>query len=257
MKHANFLEPTQIDGLGPRYQNHPGPYAIDDVDLNRVFPGILEVQAEPYLEAHVRGDANPPNLRFLTRVVAYTEPKKVLEVGTFRGKTAYNFALNTPTDSEIITIALPKDMISTQIPGYGTDYAYFQSRNEIGDVFKGKPEGKKIRQIIADSRSIVCQQQLDTLLKGVPIDFAFIDASHDHDAVKANFEELVLPRMRTNGIVVFDNYSDLQTHPGVAHYLTSKAYEDGYVFYWYAPLNEKTSCVLFINDPESRNRQWR
>jgi len=256
MKQVHFLEPMRIDEFGPRYVRHPGPFAISDVDLEKIFPGIQNVNAEPHIGQHIKGDTDPPNLELITRLVKYLEPKVVLEVGTFRGKTAYNMALAAPSNSQVITIALPKDMIRGTVPGYGTDAAYFQDRQEIGTVFKGTPQQNKIRQIYADSRSLDCQQQLDKLLAD-EIDFTFIDAGHDFEGVKSDFEELVLPRMKRDGVVVFDNYGHLKTQVGVAHYLTSKAYEDGYVFYWYAPVAQNTSCVLFQNNLLSRNRQWR
>lgn len=259
MNPVNFLNPTEISGLGPRYVRHPGPFAITDADLDKMFPGIAAIQTEPYVEQHVKGDADPPNLVLLTRVIRYLQPARLLEVGTFRGKTTYNFAIHSPSDARVYTVDLPQDMLPNEVkPGYGTDFPYIQGREKIGVVFKDKLEAKKIEQIFADSNSLECERLLDELLQGGTIDFAFIDAAHDYRSVRDNFERLVQPRMTAGGVVAFDNYGDLQTHVGVSHFLQRAAHDQGIVFYWYAPLEKerKTTNVLFLNVPESTNYKW-
>ena len=89
------------------------------------------------------------------------------------------------------------------------------------------------------------------------LDLAFIDSSHDYESVKTNFERVVQSRMRKNGLVIFDDYDVLVTHPGVTHYLTRKAHDEGFVFYWFAPMGDRTSDVMFLNRPESMGYNWR
>lgn len=256
-----FVDPSTIEGLGPRYtRGHPGPYAIADPELCRMFPGIENVEINPLIGEHVKGDADPPNLRLLVRLVKYLEPSTVLEIGTFRGKTTYNFAIHTPPHTEIATIALPRERIGEcGAPIYGTDTVYFLPQDEIGTVFRGKPEERRIRQIFADAYSKDCERQVDEFLAGRGIDFAFIDAAHDFNSIRSNFENLVEPRLSEKGVVVFDNYGDLQTHMGVAHFLTQKAYFDHYALFWYAPMEKenKTTCVIFANTPEFRRNSSR
>ena len=256
---TNFLEPTRISGIGPRYKGHPGPYAITEADLAKIFPEIGDVRPVPYgVDNHVKGDADPSNLELLTRLVAHLQPKTILEIGTFRGKTTYNLALYAPPDSTVFTIDLPLDMIGeADIPGYGTDRPYFQHSSKIGKEFKGSNIEKKIQQIFADSCKKEAQTLLDEMLRDGKIDFAFIDASHDYESTKINFEELVLPRLNDGGVVVFDNYGDLATHVGISHYLQRKAHDEGYVFYWYAPLDKRTTCVIFFKSAETINRDWK
>lgn len=258
MRRGKFLEPRQIGGLGVRYSRFPGPFAIADSDLDKIFPGISDIEADITYDVHMRGDADPQNLRLISRLAKYTEPEILLEIGTFRGKTTYNLARNTPENAMVITVALPKEDVDDIKIGYGTDLEYFQTRDEIGMFFRGTEEEKKIWQVFADSRSPECARRIDAFCGQKPrIDFAFIDGSHDYESIRDDFQHLALPRMGQGGVVVFDNYGDLHTHPGVADYLTETAREKGYVFYWYAPIGERTSCVIFLNTPECIGYKWR
>ena len=257
MKQANFLKPTEIADLGERLFRHPGPYPIKDEDLEKIFPGIGHVRVEPLLiDTHIKGDLDPPDLRFLTRLVKHLEPMRILEVGTYRGRTTYNMAHSSP-DALVITIDLPREKRAGDLEYYGTDVKYFQEGKDIGIFFRGKPEESRITQVLADSLSEECKHYVDELLKGNKLDIAFIDSSHDYISVKRNFENLILPRMSEDGVVVFDDYVRPFTHVGISHYLTRKAHDDGFVFYWYAPGNEETHCVIFLNIPETRNYRWR
>ena len=132
---------------------------------------------------------------------------------------------------------------------YGTDHAYFLTRNSIGNNYKGTKEEEKITQIFADSTSTECQQYLNKLLKGNKIDFAFIDGAHDYESVKHDFEKLILPKLAEDGVVIFDDYSNLSTQPGVASFLTEKARKDNFLFYWFAPYpnpNKKIHHVSYL-----------
>lgn len=258
MRFGRVLDPVQIEGMGPRYVRHPGPYAIDELDLNRIFPGISDVQSDATSDHYAKGlpYLEPPSLRFLTRLARYMQPRSIVEVGTNWGHTTLELARHTPETTQITTIDVPKERFE-RLPGYGTDIKYFCSDDEIGREFVGTSESRKINQILSDSTSQECEELLDRALEGNTIDFAFIDAAHDYESVKANFENLVYPRLTQNGIVVFDDYVRPLTHVGVMHFLTRKAHNDGYLFYWFAPQKEVTQCAMFLNLPEAKNRDWR
>lgn len=263
MHNIKFLEPTDITDIGDRYSHYPGPYAIDKPDLEKMFPGILKTKSEEYTnEKHnyKKGDLDNQNVAFINQLVAYMKPSIILEIGTYRGRTTYNMAKNSE-HSNIITI----DIANLDTNTYSSvDMKYHQKTEKVGEYFKNTKAGEKITQIIADSLTPECQILLDAELSilapmgNKKIDFAFIDAGHDYDSVRHNFEELVLPRMKQGGVVVFDDYNRPLSIVGVTHYLLKKAYEDGYVFYWYAPRNEKhTHEVIFLNLAQSRRHTWR
>ncbi|HEC86933.1 MAG TPA: class I SAM-dependent methyltransferase [Thermoplasmatales archaeon] len=250
-----FLDPKKIEDIGKRYVHYPGPFAIDNPDLENIFPGISKTNFYVYLEDKYRkGNLENHNLRFINQLVSYIKPNIVLEIGTFNGRTTFNIAANSE-NSKIITI----DVADLGTREYsGTDLKYYKPKEEVGRFFKNTEFSKRIKQIIADSLTVDCQMLLDKELDGKKIDFALIDAGHDYDSVRHNFEELVLPRLAYGGVVVFDDYNRPLSIVGVTHYLLEKAYSDGYVFYWYAPKDSlHTNEVIFLNFPESRTYNWR
>ena len=253
----NFLKPTDIQLIGKRYNNYPGPFAIDDVDLNKIFPEINRVKTNLYTEgyyAYQKGDLSKANLNFITKLVTYLQPKTIVEIGTFRGRTTYHMA-NEAKKAKVITVDIAD--LKTNVYS-GTDLRYHQNKKDVGRAYKKSSVEDRIHQIISDSLSLECQDELDKLLGGEQIDFALIDAGHDYDSVRHNFEELILPRLAKDGVAVFDDYDRPLSIVGVSHYLLEKAYMDGYVFYWYAPMNQEwTNEVIFINNNESRCYDWR
>ena len=56
-------------------------------------------------------------LAFLALITALTNPSVIFEIGTFRGRTALNFALNSREDCIIYTLDLPRNDIDTSTLG--------------------------------------------------------------------------------------------------------------------------------------------
>lgn len=248
-----FLNPTNISGMNEIYKTYPGPFAIDETDLDKIFPKIHNTYVHEYGE-WVQGNLLECNLSFINKLVSYLRPNIILEIGTYKGRTTYNMAKNTPDTTKIITIDPCLDVNYFS----GSDARYLQKKSEVGLSYKGTEVENRITQIYEDSTTIECQKKLDKLLNGEKIDVAFIDGGHTFENIKHDFEELVLPRLNEGGVVIFDDYGRLFTVIGSVHYLAEKAREDGYVFYWYAPRKtENTNEVLFLNLPKSRNYKWR
>lgn len=244
----NHLKPEEVHRMEEIYNNYPGPYAIDETDLDKIFPGIHQTQTKEYGD-WVQGNLPLNNLKLINKIIKHTKPKILLEIGTFEGRTTYNMFKNAPDKSLIITI----DPINGGENHDGSDTRYFQKKNNIGSFYKNQDDSNRIIQIYEDSTSKICSEKVDLFLNGEEIDFAFIDGGHTYENVKKDFEELVLPRLRLGGIVVFDDYNRLYTVTGVVDYLTEKARTEGYTFYWYAPReSENTNEVIFINIPESK-----
>ena len=290
---VRYLDPRNIAGLGKRYVHHPGPYAISEAELGMIFPGMPDYTSiqhagigQETVEAggtpvnqwtpinnslkhntnHINGDADPWNLILLNRIVAHLKPKTIVEVGTFRGKTAYNLALNAPADARVITIDQPKEGLTGHETYYGTDVMYRQLQEKIGAFLREEGRNpdvvKKIRTVFTDSVSLDAHRGLDEILQGEPIDFAFIDAGHDRLSVERNYRELIMPRMRRGGVVMLDNYglANTFTHVGVSAFV-QKIAEDGNVFYFYAPndaadRHKATSCLIQPWIPECWAHRW-
>ncbi|MDE0109435.1 MAG: class I SAM-dependent methyltransferase [Bryobacterales bacterium] len=117
---------------------------------------------------------------FLRILVAAVGAKQVVEVGTFTGYSAACMAAAMPADGRLLCCDVSKEWTSI-----------------------GAPYWK--RGGLADRIDLRIAPALDTLreLPGEPpVDFAFVDADK-HNYV-AYFEAL-LPKLRTNGLLAFDN----------------------------------------------------
>jgi caffeoyl-CoA O-methyltransferase len=117
---------------------------------------------------------------FLTLLVAAVGARSAIEVGTFTGYSSICIARGLPTDGRLICI----------------------DRNEkwaeVARRYWAKAGvASKIDMRIGPGISI-----LESLDPALVLDFAFIDAAKDeYDA----YYELILPRLRTNGLIMFDN----------------------------------------------------
>ncbi|MBS0288498.1 MAG: class I SAM-dependent methyltransferase [Proteobacteria bacterium] len=116
--------------------------------------------------------------KFLQFLVALSGAKNCLELGTFTGYSALNIAKALPMDGKLITCEID------------ATYAKFAQ-----SYFNKSPHGQKIE--IKQGNSITIIPTLN-----ITFDFIFIDAD------KANYPhyyEMLLPKLRTHGLMVIDN----------------------------------------------------
>ena len=114
--------------------------------------------------------------------------KEVLEIGTYRGGTAYLFYKLLGANVTTIDISTP--MITRLV---------------LSIVSCGK-----IRAIRGDSHSYDVFEKVS----GKRYDMLFIDGDHSYEGVKKDFE-MYLPLVRQNGLIVFH---DIYSEPGVAKF---------------------------------------
>lgn len=115
----------------------------------------------------------------LSYLCAGKRPRKILEIGTYRGATTLNMALNAPL-AEVHTVD-----ITDEWGGYY--YASF-------------PEITNIRQHYGDTSKFDFEGQV-----GFGIDLCLIDGGHGYEQVR-NDTRKVLPLMSDNGILLWDDY---------------------------------------------------
>ncbi len=116
--------------------------------------------------------------RFLRSMVKITNSRSILEIGTFTGYSALCLAEGILEDGEVVT--LDKDSNAHRI---------------ASKFFERSPYKNKIVSIQGDA--------IESLKKlAGPFDLVFVDA----DKVNYNnYYELVLPKMRKGGLIIFDN----------------------------------------------------
>jgi caffeoyl-CoA O-methyltransferase len=117
---------------------------------------------------------------FLTILAAATGVKRALEIGTFTGLSSLSIARGLPSDGKLICLDQSKEW---------TDIARA--------FWKKGGVDQKIELKLGDAIPLI-----KTLPKSPPLDLVFIDADKaQYDA----YFEAVLPMVRTNGLILFDN----------------------------------------------------
>lgn len=119
------------------------------------------------------------SLCLLSRIL---EPKLVFEIGTGKGYTTLHFALNTPDDSRIITLDLPRNHAHT--PALKTtamdDLQMGLYKNVADYLFQGQPVAHKITCLHGDSAAFDF-----TPYRG-KVDLFFIDGAHSYEYVRSD-----------------------------------------------------------------------
>lgn len=117
--------------------------------------------------------------------------KAVLEIGTFRGGTLWMWCRLAEPDATIVSVDLPGGEYGG---GYDRDW-----RKRI-ERFPGSRQSLTLFQ--ADSHEEKTRRDVEKALKGIPVDFMFIDGDHTYEGVKADFEDYT-PLLAPGGLVAF------------------------------------------------------
>jgi predicted O-methyltransferase YrrM len=146
-------------------------------------------------------NARPDDIARLAFITQIVKPKKVFEIGTFRGRTALNFALNSPPDCTVYTLDLPPEEKTV-----GIARASFADRNVIsksrpGLDYEGKDVAGKIRQLYGNS------QTFDFTPFHGEMDLVYVDGAHDYEAVLSD-TMAALRMLKPDGILVWDDLAD-------------------------------------------------
>jgi hypothetical protein len=120
----------------------------------------------------------------------------VLEIGSFKGLTTLNIAMNVP-DAEIHTLDLPPNADSTATKFDTNDRTIISSRG--GYYYEGRPEGARIQQHYGDTATFNFAEI------GTGVDFCLIDAAHSYQYVR-NDTLKVLPLLTDNSLILWHDY---------------------------------------------------
>jgi predicted O-methyltransferase YrrM len=132
----------------------------------------------------------------LCHLVAARRPKKVLELGTFRGLTTLNIAMNAP-EAEIHTVDLPRCFDPADTKFENNDANIIRSRR--GYYYEERKEASRIFQHYGDTATF------DYREIGDGVDFCLIDAAHSYDYVRHD-TACLLPLMTTDGLMLWHDY---------------------------------------------------
>lgn len=132
----------------------------------------------------------------LCHLVAARHPRKVLEIGSFRGLTTLNIAMNAP-DAEIHTLDLPPNFDPAKTKFEHNDANIITTRGSC--YYAGRDEATHIRQHYGDTATF----NYETIGGGV--DFCLIDAAHSYDYVR-NDTAKALSLMANDGLLLWHDY---------------------------------------------------
>jgi predicted O-methyltransferase YrrM len=143
-------------------------------------------------------------LAYLALLTVSLQPKVIFEFGTFRGRTALNFALNSPATCRIFTIDLEPDARKEGLAHVNSADAFLIHASETGADFRESEESRKIEQLHGDSTRFDFQPFFGQ------VDLVFVDGGHDYEVARSDTRN-ALEMVRSGGVVVwhdFANYGD-------------------------------------------------
>lgn len=163
-------------------------------------------------------------LACLALITKCLEPRVVFEIGTFRGRTALNFALNAPSDATIYTLDLPPSP-DIRIEGgraLSPADARILSASETGCDYRGKPAEHKIKQLFGNS------QTFDFSAYRGACDLIYVDGAHHYDAVLRDTENAI-DMVRPGGLVLWDEFANYGDYNDVTRAVIDRLGEDAIV----------------------------
>jgi len=180
---------------------------IPRVEFAPLLESIEECRIHTYVRFESHYDAafsykteykvSPFELSVLCSLVKYLNPKNIFEIGTFRGWTVANMALNASPECKISTL----------------DLSLFESESsEIEKIFIEH----QIQRLYGDSRNFDFG-----MLRG-RVDLVFIDACHSKESVVSDTES-AFKMLSSTGTIVWHDYNP--KHPGVVDCLHEYAAE--------------------------------
>lgn len=117
------------------------------------------------------------NLLLICKLI---QPKVVFEIGTFNGYTAFHFAMNTPSDTKIYTLDLPRDKsINLKYETTLVDDRIMSKTIKMENLcFEKTNYEEQITCLFGDSATF------DFSPYNKKVDFFFIDGSHSYEYVR-------------------------------------------------------------------------
>ncbi len=176
--------------------------------VKSIFEAFAEAEDVSVVLEHKKGGgitADVKELCYLAIITRVLAPKRIFEIGTYRGRTALNFALNSPADCEVLTLDLPEGGFTTS--DHKADKQIAMSRvKHVGCEFKNHPLSSKIRQLWGDSMTFAFSPFDST------VDLVFIDGAHHYEAVVSDIRNALklLSNSERSAIVWhdFSNFGD-------------------------------------------------
>lgn len=171
-------------------------------DVFEIFPATEAVRAS--LECCAREGGVYTRLDDLIRlafIAKLVEPKTIFEIGTYKGRTALTFALNSPGDCTVYTLDLPPQAKALGMQRACTADAKIIDSSLPGLDYEGKDVSARIVQLYGNSLDF------DFTPYAGKMDLVFVDGAHDYDAVRLDTIN-ALKMLSPNGVLIWDDFAD-------------------------------------------------
>lgn len=139
----------------------------------------------------------------LLHILKETSIRRVIEIGTWEGGTAYLWAqmVDKHEDGQVFCIDIQ----------FGTNQKRevfdIGAANHIEPIYRDKEYGKRVIEIEGDSSSPEIIQRLADLLNGKKVDLLFHDGDHSYEAVKKDLKNYT-PFVRDGGWIAICDWAD-------------------------------------------------
>jgi predicted O-methyltransferase YrrM len=138
-------------------------------------------------------------LAYMALITRNLAPSAIFEIGTYRGRTALNFALNSPEDCKVYTLDLPVEGRDSAATRCHAPDAWIIKHSDTGLYYRGKDCAEKIQQLWGDSRKFDFSPYFGA------IDLVFVDGAHDFETVLSDTKN-ALKLLRPGGVVLWHDF---------------------------------------------------
>ena len=162
-----------MDLISRNLEKYVESYSDSEPDLLKKINKYTysNVHSPRMLSGHVQGRI----LSFLSRII---NPNLILEIGTYTGYSALCLSEGLSSSGKIITIDKDASL-----------------EKKVQSFFNESKKNKQIEYLIGDATKIIPSLEYE-------YDLVFIDADKKN---YLNYFEMVLPKLRANGIIIVDN----------------------------------------------------
>jgi predicted O-methyltransferase YrrM len=158
--------------------------------------------------AQADGNVNLLEMMTLVKVARKHDCRRLMELGTFDGRTTLNLAANSPPDAQVVTLDLPPTD-KAELPLAVNEQQYIQ-KAVVGLRYQNTEYEAKIVQLLGDSATFDFSPYVGTM------DFVFVDASHSYEYVLSD-SRIARKLLGPGGGVLF--WHDYGTWEGVTRAL--------------------------------------
>ena len=167
--------------------------------LVELFPGIENVTVDLPIRQLERPPGTLPltELLVLCALTRHLKPRRVFEIGTFRGASTVLLAQHAPDGAEVMTLDLPPQDTSTRFTIDNGDITGVPFT--VGEYYRGTPYESRVRQLFGDSAAF------DYSPYAKAMDLVFVDGNHAYDNVKADSAS-AFELVKAGGTIIWDDY---------------------------------------------------